>query len=57
MRGKEGEGWRGEGVWEGGECTCTSSLDDMSRTAQCSHLRKNSNNQRKLTMSSDRFPS
>ena len=30
---------------------------DMSRTAQCSHLRKNSNNQRKLTMSSDRFPS
>ena len=30
----------------GGECTCTSS-----------HLRKNSNNQRKLTMPSDRFPS
>ena len=30
----------------GGDCTCTSS-----------HLRKNSNNQRKLTMSSDRFPS
>ena len=30
---------------------------DMSRTAQCSYLTKNSNNQRKLTMSSDRVPS
>ena len=30
----------------GGECTCT-----------YSHLRKNTNNQCKLTMSSDRFPS
>ena len=29
----------------------------MSRTAQYSYLRKNSNNQRKWTMSSDRFPS
>ena len=30
---------------------------DMSRIAQCSHLRKNSNNQRKLTIPGNRFPS
>ena len=43
----------------GDECTCNPPLMknfDMTRTAQCSHLRKTSNNQHKLTMYSDRFP-
>ena len=45
---------------EGGECTCTSSQDenfDMSRMIQYSYLIRNSNNQRKSTISRNQFPS
>ena len=44
----------------GKECSCNPPLMknfDMPRKAQCFHLRKISNNQHKLTMYSDRFPS